>query len=71
MTDPINPPHYRGEIEAIDALRAAMTEEEFRGFCRGTAMAYLWRLGRKDPAEQDARKALWYVSWLAGKDPRE
>jgi len=71
MTDPINPRHYQGDIECIDALAAALTEEEFRGYLRGTAMAYLWRLGRKDSAEQDARKALWYVSWLAGKDPRE
>jgi hypothetical protein len=70
LTDAVNPSHYQGEVECIDALRAAMTPEEFRGFCRGSAMAYLWRLGRKDAAEQDARKAAWYVSWLAGVDPR-
>jgi len=72
MSDPINPNHYKkGEIEAIDAIRSALTEDEWRGFLKGTAIAYLWRLGHKDAVEQDASKTLWYVSWLAGKDPRE
>jgi hypothetical protein len=71
MSDPINPNHYKkGEIEAIDAIKSALTEDEWRGFLKGTAIAYLWRLGHKDAVEQDARKTLWYVSWLAGKDPR-
>ncbi len=69
--DPVNPSHYQqGEIECIDALRAALTPEEFRGYCKGSAMAYLWRLGHKDAPEQEAKKALWYINWLAGKDPR-
>ncbi len=71
MSDPINPSHYKkGEIEAIDAIKSALTEDEWRGFLKGTAIAYLWRLGHKDAVEQDASKTLWYVSWLAGKDPR-
>lgn len=71
MTDAINPPHYkRGEIECIDALRACMTPEEFRGYCKGSAMAYLWRLGQKDHAVQEAKKAGWYIAWLSGTDPR-
>ena len=72
MNDAVNPDHYkRGDVECIDALRACMTPDEFRGYCRGSALAYLWRLGQKDAPEQEARKALWYVSWLAGQDPRE
>ena len=70
VPDASNPPHYRGEVECIDALRAVMSEEEFRGYCRGSALAYLWRMGKKDKVEQEASKALWYISWLAGKDPR-
>lgn len=66
----VNPDHYRGEIECIDALRSCLTPEEFRGYCRGSAMAYLWRLGRKDAPEQEAEKARWYLAWLAGTDPR-
>jgi hypothetical protein len=68
---PINPAHYKDDIECVDALRAVLTEEEFLGYCRGSAIAYLWRIGRKDAPRQEAQKAMWYVSWLAGVDPRE
>lgn len=72
MSDAVNPDHYkRGDIECIDALRAALTPEEFRGYCKGSAMAYLWREGRKDDAKQEAKKAQWYVTWLTGDDPRD
>ena len=71
-SDPVNPSHYRkGEIECIDAIRSMLTEDEWRGFLKGTSVAYLWRLGHKDAVEQDARKTLWYVSWLANNDPRK
>jgi hypothetical protein len=72
VSDAVNPDHYRGgDVECIDALRAALSPEEFRGYCRGSAIAYLWRLGRKDAPEQEARKALWFTAWLAGEDPRQ
>ena len=74
MSDPVNPNHYKRNsdvpIECVDALRACMTPEEFRGWLKGSAIAYLWRLGEKDSPEQEAKKAGWHVSWLAGKDPR-
>lgn len=71
MSDAVNPDHYKfGDVECIDALRSALTPDEFQAFCRGTAIAYLWRLGRKDSPLQDAKKAAWYTSWLAGVDPR-
>ena len=71
VNDPVNPNHYKkGDIEAIDAIKSMLTPEEWRGFLKGTAVAYLWRLGHKDAVEQDARKTQWYVSWLAGVDPR-
>jgi len=60
MTDPVNPSHYKGDVECIDALRAALTPEEFQGYLKGTAIAYLWRLGKKDAPKQEAKKALWY-----------
>lgn len=66
------PAHYnQGEIEAIDAIRAQLSDEEWRGYLRGTVAKYNWRLGRKDALEQDARKLRWYASWLAGVDPRK
>ena len=45
MADPVNPEHYRqGGIECIDAIEAALTPEEFRGYCKGNAMKYIWRM---------------------------
>lgn len=59
------PPHYRqGEIEAIDAIRSALGPEGFRAFCRGTAMAYLWRAPYKGTEATDYAKADFYVRRL-------
>ena len=72
MTDPVNrPDHYtQGGVECIDAIRAQLSPEEWRGFLRGQVAKYNWRLGRKDALEQDVRKLRWYASWLCGVDPR-
>lgn len=60
-----HPPHYvHGSIECIDAIRAALTEEEFRGFCKGNALKYCWRERHKGGAE-DLAKAAWYLARLA------
>lgn len=65
MTDAINPDHYKqGGIECIDAMKASMTEEQFQGYLKGQVIKYLWRLGLKDSAVQDARKAQWYLDRL-------
>lgn len=66
------PPHYTtGEIECIDALRAALTAEEFSGFCKGNAIKYLWRSKLKGATMQDLQKAVWYGRMAAGDDPRK
>lgn len=64
--DPVNhPAHYTsGGIECIDAIEAALTPEEFRGFCKGNALKYVWRAGKKDDAHTDIRKAAWYLDRL-------
>lgn len=61
--DPVDhPSHYTaGGIECIDGLAAALTPEQFAGFCRGNALKYLWRAGRKGDVVEDLRKAAWYV----------
>lgn len=58
MSDIVNhPPHYRsGGIEAIDVIEAF--DLNFRV---GNAIKYLLRLGRKDAAITDAKKARWYI----------
>ena len=65
MTDNINhPDHYtKGDIECIDALRAALTPEEFRGYCKGNVLKYIWRERYKGGIES-LRKANWYMQWL-------
>ena len=59
------PPHYtQGGIECIDAIQSALTEEEFRGYCKGQAIAYLWR-ERFKGKDTDIAKAGWYCRRLA------
>ena len=69
MTDLINePPHYRqGDIECIDAIRAALTEEEFRGYCKGNALKYVWR-ERFKGGNESLLKADWYIAKLCISD---
>jgi len=58
------PAHYtQGAVECIDAIKAAMSAEEFRGYLRGNAMKYLWRYVHKGGAESLA-KADWYLARL-------
>jgi hypothetical protein len=65
MNDPVNhPAHYtQGKIECIEAIRAALTPEEFRGFCKGNALKYIWREQHKGGAES-LLKAQWYMEKL-------
>jgi hypothetical protein len=61
QADAVNhPPHYTaGEIECIDAIRAALGREGFLAYCRGNAIKYLWRCVHKGGVE-DLKKAKWY-----------
>ena len=59
-----HPPHYaQGGIECIDAIEAALTPEEFRGYCKGNVHKYLWRERHKG-GDQDIGKARWYIERL-------
>jgi len=58
------PDHYTaGGIECIDALAAALTPAEFRGFCKGNVVKYIWREAHKN-GDEDLRKARWYLDRL-------
>lgn len=65
-----HPPHYKtGGIEAIDYIEAKLSPEEFAGYCRGNALKYLSRAGHKGAADEDVRKAIWYLNrWLGNPD---
>jgi len=59
-----HPAHYTaGGIECIDAIQAALTPEEFRGYCKGNALKYTWR-ERLKGGGQDLGKARWYLGKL-------
>jgi hypothetical protein len=68
MDDTVNSPaHYRqGGIECIDAIEAALTAEEFRGYCKGNALKYIWRERHKGQNES-LRKARWYINRALGE----
>ena len=58
----VEPDHYKsGGIEAIDYIQAKLSPEEFAGYCRGNALKYISRAGRKDAVGQEVHKAIWYL----------
>lgn len=63
MSDPVNhPSHYTaGGVECIDGIEAAIGVDGVTAFCRGNAIKYLWRAGKKGDQVEDLRKALWYI----------
>lgn len=67
-SDPVNhPSHYMLpglNIEVIDVLKVRATPEEWRGYLKLTAMAYLLRAGYKDEILQDVKKCNKYLEWL-------
>ena len=64
--DDINPAHYQSEsgVECIDAIHAALGDEQFKGYLRGNAMKYLWRCELKGDPVENAKKAEWYIKRL-------
>ena len=63
--DPVNSPlHYNKHgIECIQAIEAALTQEEFRGYCKGNVFKYTWRENYKNK-DEDLLKAQWYLNKL-------
>lgn len=58
-----NPEHYKtGGIETIDFLEAKLGPIGFKAYCRGNALKYLSRAGKKDNEVEDIKKAIWYLN---------
>lgn len=55
--------YKHGKVECIDAIRAALTPEEFDGFCKGNVIKYVWR-ELYDGGDEDVCKAQNYLQWL-------
>lgn len=59
-----HPTHYnQSGIECIDAIEAALTPDELRGYYKGNVLKYTWRERYKNGLE-DMRKACWYYNRL-------
>lgn len=63
-----HPSHYKlaNGMESIDVIRAVLSPEEYKGWCKGNALKYQFRAGKKDPAKEseDYRKAQWFLNEL-------
>ena len=72
QTDMVNsPPHYQREgIECIDAMVHAFGEDAVRTYARLCAFKYPWRADMKGKKDEDLKKAVWYLRWATGEDPR-
>ena len=66
------PQHYSssGTIECIDAMVAAFGSDSVKDYARVNAFKYLWRAHEKGKEEEDIRKAIWYLKFSIGEDPR-
>lgn len=65
-----HPSHYNfGKYEVIDIIKDSMDNREFMGFCRGNAIKYLLRAGKKTESNytphakriEDLNKCIWYI----------
>ena len=61
-----NHPHYKKGIETIKIIRAKLTDQEYKGYLKGTIMKYNTRIGLKG-SEQDASDDAGKLSWYAIK----
>lgn len=67
MSDNVyHPSHYcDGGIETIEFIRAKLTAQEFVGYCKGNALKYVSRSGKKGDSAEDLDKAIVYLTWGA------
>lgn len=55
--------YKHGDIECIEAIKSALTPDEFRGFCKGCVMKYIWREKYKGH-DKDLLKASDYIAYM-------
>ena len=54
------------DVEVIDVIRASMSPEEFKGYCKGNVIKYVTRENKKNGME-DLRKAKKYLEYAIGE----
>lgn len=58
------PSHYTaGAVECIVAIKAALSDDEWRGFVKGNCIKYVWRERGKE-GDTSLAKARWYLNQL-------
>lgn len=68
IEDVINHPnHYKWfpDKEVIDVIESVLTEEEWRGYCKGNSLKYRLRAGKKGDVIEDIGKAEVYEGWVS------
>ena len=62
------PKHYcRGGVECIEAIKASMSQEAYKGYLKGNCLKYLWRYDSKG-GMQDLQRAEVYLGWLIDEE---
>ena len=72
--DPVNqPPHYLDSvIECIDAMVAVFGLAHTQKYAEIAAFKYVWRMNKKNiTSDEDKLKAIWYLRFSMGDDPRK
>ena len=71
--DMINSPsHYAsGEVECIDAMVSAFGLQRVQEYAEIAAFKYNWRSNKKGNPSDDKSKAIWYLRYSMGDDPRK
>lgn len=60
--DTSHPDHYKaGDYECYKVMQEVYGSVAFRAFCLLNAFKYLWRQGKKGPANEDVQKAKKYM----------
>ncbi len=67
-----SPAHYKsGDVECIDAMVSAFGKKRVQEYAEIAAFKYVWRQGKKDDANEDKKKGIWYLRYSRGDDPRK
>ena len=66
MKDNVNNPlHYKkGSIECLDAIKASLSFEGYKGYLKGNVEKYIWRMDYKGKTLEDCEKASFYLDRL-------
>jgi len=71
-SDRVSVSHYLipgTNLELIDIIHSKMSPAEWRKFCWGSALQYVWRLMDKGEPEKDADKGITYLTWFKEGKP--